>query len=421
MLEPEGGFCRGLRGGRGWVAVGAPASCHIMPERGRRRVQADTTTTQSRGPVTSTDTPSAPEAGARKTSPPKIVSIGGGTGSYNLLSGLKHRDCRLTAVVTTMDSGGSSGRLRDEFGHLPPGDLRQCLLALSPDDHSGMVLRGLFNYRFDKGNGLDGHSFGNLFLTALTEITGSAEQAIDEMGRLLNIKGRVLPVTLANADLCARLRDGSVIIGETNIDRRSAGSAAPIDYVYLEPSTAKVHPPTAAAIEEADAIVIGPGDLYTSIVPNLLVEGVTEALARCRGVRIYVCNLMTKPGESDGFKASDFIREVGKVPGAAGGARPRDRERPAPAGPCRGALSRRAVHPSPLRRGGVPRSGGHGAGPPPRGCRRLHPSRPPPPRRRRFRSAVGAVAFRARSLTQGRPRTIGPRPRPANGPRGARV
>ena len=301
------------------MAVGAPASCHIMPERGRRRVQADTTTTQSREPVTSTDTPSAPEAGARKTSPPKIVSIGGGTGSYNLLSGLKHRDCRLTAVVTTMDSGGSSGRLRDEFGHLPPGDLRQCLLALSPDDHSGMVLRGLFNYRFDKGNGLDGHSFGNLFLTALTEITGSAEQAIDEMGRLLNIKGRVLPVTLANADLCARLRDGSVIIGETNIDRRSAGSAAPIDYVYLEPSTAQVHPPTAAAIEEADAIVIGPGDLYTSIVPNLLVEGVTEALARCRGVRIYVCNLMTKPGESDGFKASDFIGEVGRYLGPRAG------------------------------------------------------------------------------------------------------
>ena len=171
--------------------------------------------------------------------PRRSSRIGGGTGSYNLLSGLKHRDCRLTAVVTTMDSGGSSGRLRDEFGHLPPGDLRQCLLALSPDDHSGMVLRGLFNYRFDKGNGLDGHSFGNLFLTALTEITGSAERAINEMGRLLNIKGRVLPVTLANADLCARLRDGSVIVGETNIDRRSAGSDAPIDYVYLEPSTAQ--------------------------------------------------------------------------------------------------------------------------------------------------------------------------------------
>ena len=268
--------------------------------------------------VTSTDTPSAPNDDAPKASAPKIVSLGGGTGSYNLLSGLKHRDCRLTAVVTTMDSGGSSGRLRDEFGHLPPGDLRQCLLALSPDDHSGMVLRGLFNYRFDKGNGLDGHSFGNLFLTALTEITGSAERAIDEMGRLLNIKGRVLPVTLANADLCARLRDGTVIVGETNIDRRGAGPAAPIDHVYLEPS-APVHPPTAAAIKEADAIVIGPGDLYTSIVPNLLVEGVTEALARCRGVRIYVCNLMTKPGESDGFKASDFIREVGRYLGPRAG------------------------------------------------------------------------------------------------------
>ncbi len=259
--------------------------------------------------VTSSDVSGAPKAAADRTAPPKIVTLGGGTGSFNLLSGLKHRDCRLTAVVTTMDSGGSSGRLRDEFGHLPPGDLRQCLLALSPDDHAGMVLRGLFNYRFDRGNGLDGHSFGNLFLTALTEITGSAERAIDEMGRLLNIKGRVLPVTLANADLCARLRDGSVIVGETNIDRRGGGNGPPIDHVYLEPSAA-VHPPTAAAIEEADAIVIGPGDLYTSIVPNLLVEGVTEALARSQGVRIYVCNLMTKPGESDGFKASDFIREI---------------------------------------------------------------------------------------------------------------
>ena len=264
--------------------------------------------------MTFTEATGAPKAGARRTSHPNIVSLGGGTGSFHLLSGLKHRDCRLTAVVTTMDSGGSSGRLRDEFGHLPPGDLRQCLLALSPDDHAGMVLRGLFNYRFDRGNGLDGHSFGNLFLTALTEITGSAEQAIDEMGRLLNIKGRVLPVTLASVDLCARLGDGSVIVGETNIDRRGGGNGAPIDHVYLDPSAA-VHPPTAAAIEEADAIVIGPGDLYTSIVPNLLVEGVTEALARSRAVRIYVCNLMTKPGESDGFKASDFIREVARYLG----------------------------------------------------------------------------------------------------------
>ena len=260
--------------------------------------------------MTSTDVTAArAPAGAPRAGSPKIVSIGGGTGSYNLLSGLKHHDCELTAVVTMMDSGGSSGRLRDEFGHLPPGDLRQCLLALSHDDHSGMVLRQLFNYRFNKGNGLDGHSFGNLFLTALTEVTGSAERAIGEMGRLLNIKGRVLPVTLTNSNLCARLQNGTTVVGETNLDHREIEPEVPIDYVYLEPS-AFVHPLTAEAIIEADAIVIGPGDLYTSIVPNLLVEGVNEALARSRGVRIYVCNLMTKPAESDGFKASDFIREV---------------------------------------------------------------------------------------------------------------
>lgn len=253
--------------------------------------------------------PAPARADTPKSSPPKIVSIGGGTGSYNLLSGLKHHDCDLTAVVTMMDSGGSSGRLRDEFGHLPPGDLRQCLLALSHDDHSGRVLRQLFNYRFNKGNGLDGHSFGNLFLTALTEVTGSAERAIDEMGRLLNIKGRVLPVTLTKSNLSARLRNGTIVEGETNIDRRKTAPDVPIDYVYLEPK-AFVHPLTAEAITDADAIVIGPGDLYTSIVPNLLVEGVNEALERSKGIRIYVCNLMTKPAESDGFQASDFIREV---------------------------------------------------------------------------------------------------------------
>ena len=306
--------------------------------------------------VTSTDVSGAPKAAADRTALPKIVTLGGGTGSFNLLSGLKHRDCRLTAVVTTMDSGGSSGRLRDEFGHLPPGDLRQCLLALSPDDHAGMVLRGLFNYRFDRGNGLDGHSFGNLFLTALTEITGSAEQAIDEMGRLLNIKGRVLPVTLANADLCARLRDGSAIVGETNIDRRGGGNGAPIDHVYLEPSAA-VHPPTAAAIEEADAIVIGPGDLYTSIVPNLLVEGVTEALARSQR-RPHLCLQPDDEARGVGRLQGVGLHPRGRpVFGAGRGARPCHRERPAPAGLRRGALPGRGVDAGPVRRGGVPRLG----------------------------------------------------------------
>ncbi|MBI3742770.1 MAG: YvcK family protein [Chloroflexi bacterium] len=238
-----------------------------------------------------------------------VVVIGGGTGSYNALSGLKKFACDLTAVVAMTDSGGSSGRLRDEFGHLPPGDLRQCLLALSPDDHASLLLRQLFNYRFDKGTGLDGHSFGNLFLTALTEVTGSTETAVLEMGRLLGIRGKVLPVTLTNSNVVARLQNGKTVVGEANLDRREIDPDVPIDYVYLEPK-AFVYPLTAQAILDADAIVIGPGDLYTSIVPNLLVDGVCEAIQRSRGTRIYVCNIMTKRGESSGFKASDFIREV---------------------------------------------------------------------------------------------------------------
>ena len=238
-----------------------------------------------------------------------VVVIGGGTGSYNVLSGLKNSPCRITAIVAMTDSGGSSGRLRDEFGHLPPGDLRQCLLALSPDDHASMLLRQLFNYRFDKGNGLHGHSFGNLFLTALTEVTGSTEAAIGEVGRLLGIKGQVLPVTLTNASLGARLDNGKEVMGEANIDRRVVDPDVAIDYVFLQPN-AYVYPLTAKTIEEADAVVIGPGDLYTSIIPNLLVDGVADAIQRSKGKKIYVCNLMTKHGESDGFKASDFIKEV---------------------------------------------------------------------------------------------------------------
>ena len=239
----------------------------------------------------------------------RIAVIGGGTGSYNVLSGLKNTPCSITAVVAMTDSGGSSGRLRDEFGHLPPGDVRQCLLALSQDDHAGMILRQLFNYRFDKGSGLDGHSFGNLFLTALTEITGSTDAAILEAGRLLNIKGQVLPVTLTNASLGARLENGREIVGEANLDHRTIDPDVPIDYVFLRP-TAFVYQETARTLEAADAIVIGPGDLYTSVIANLVVDGVTAAIRRSRARKILVCNLMTKHGESDGFKASDFVREV---------------------------------------------------------------------------------------------------------------
>lgn len=238
-----------------------------------------------------------------------VVVIGGGTGSYNVLSGLKNTPCRITAVVAMTDSGGSSGRLRDEFGHLPPGDVRQCLLALSPDDHASMLLRQLFNYRFDKGNGLGGHNFGNLFLTALTEITGSIDVAIREASKLLGIKGQVLPVTLTNVSLGARLDNGKEVMGEANLDHRIVDPDVPIDYIFVKPQ-AFIYPLTARTLEEADAIVIGPGDLYTSVLANLVVDGVSEAIRKSRAKKIYICNLMTKHGESDGFKASDFVSEI---------------------------------------------------------------------------------------------------------------
>lgn len=238
---------------------------------------------------------------------PKLVVIGGGTGSHAVLTGLRRHDVGLSAVVAMTDRGGSSGRLRDEFGHLPPGDIRQCLAALAPEDHSSLLLRQLFGYRFARGNGLDGHSFGNLFITALVEITGSIDKAIEEAGRILGIKGRVIPVTLGKADLCARLEDGTVIVGEDRLDVRQEKLDVPIDYVYLDPH-AYVNPEAAKAVLEADAVVLGPGDLYTSVVANLVVDGVPQALRSSTAKKILVCNLMTKRGESDGFKASDFIR-----------------------------------------------------------------------------------------------------------------
>ncbi len=239
----------------------------------------------------------------------RVVVIGGGTGNHTTLTGLKKMDCNLTAVVTMSDDGGSSGRLRDELGQLPPGDIRQCLVALAADDRASAQLRKLFNYRFTAGEGLNGHSFGNLLLSALTDITGSAAAAIIEASRMLRIKGTVLPVTLTRSVLKARLINGTVIEGESSIDQRIESPEVPIDYIYLEPK-AYSYPPVLEAIETADAIVIGPGDIYTSILPNLLVEDVASAIKSSRAAKIYVCNLMTKPGESDGFRASDFMRLV---------------------------------------------------------------------------------------------------------------
>jgi uncharacterized cofD-like protein len=245
---------------------------------------------------------------------PRIVVMGGGTGSYTVLSGFKHHRVQPTAIVSMADDGGSSGRLRDEFGQLPPGDVRRCLIAMS--SHSSVALRRLFEYRFDRGYGLNGHNFGNLFLTALTDITGRSDAAIAEAGRLLGIKGEVLPVTLYDTRLCAELEDGTLIRGETNIDIRVPGPTPRIRRIFLDPP-AIANPAALAALEEADAVVIGPGDLYTSVLPNLLVAGIPSAVRNSPATRVYVCNLMTKHGETDGFRASDFVAEVQRYSGGA--------------------------------------------------------------------------------------------------------
>jgi len=214
------------------------------------------------------------------------------------------------------DSGGSSGRLRDEFGILPPGDVRQALLALSALPLEKTKLRQLFDYRFSNGNGLAGHSFGNLFLTALTHITGREDLAIREAAKILDVQGQVLPVTMDHSHLGARLEDGTIIKGETNIDIRRVRPDLKILDVFLDPP-AKVYPEARRAILAADLIVLAPGDLYTSLVPNLLVEGVNQAIVKSTGKLVYVCNLMTKHGETDGFAVSDYVAEVKRYLGKA--------------------------------------------------------------------------------------------------------
>ena len=235
-----------------------------------------------------------------------IVVVGGGTGNHTTLSGLRALDCDLTAVVAMTDSGGSSGRLREELGHLPPGDLRRCLMALADDEVTSGLMRRLFDYRFSAGDGLNGHNFGNLLLAALTEVTGDTITAIEQAGRILGIKGTVLPVTLTKATLCARLYDGTELVGESTIDSRRENLDVAIDYIYLDPK-AYAYPPVLDAIGRADAIVLGPGDIYTSVLPNLLVEDVAEAIKESPAVKIHVCNLMTKPNESAGFRTSNFL------------------------------------------------------------------------------------------------------------------
>ncbi len=233
----------------------------------------------------------------------KIVAIGGGTGLSTLLRGLKRRTSNLTAVVTVSDDGGSSGRLQKELGVLPPGDIRNCLVALADDE---AMVTDLFRYRFTEGEGLSGHSFGNLFLAAMSGITGNFDRAIKESSRVLNIVGRVLPATLGVVRLCAELNDGTIVEGESNI----SAAHRPIKRVFFDPPAAAPLDEVIAAIRDADAIVLGPGSLFTSMAPNFLVSRIAREVADAHAVKMYVCNVMTQPGETDGMTAADHVEAL---------------------------------------------------------------------------------------------------------------
>lgn len=230
-----------------------------------------------------------------------IVCIGGGTGTFTVLRGLKqYADLDLSAIVSMSDSGGSTGKLRNDLQVLPPGDVRQCLIALSQQDD---LMQAIFTYRFEEGD-LKGHNLGNIILAGLEKITGSFEEAVKKVSSLLAIKGKVVPVTLQKTDLVAELESGQIVFGEDRIDEPATEQR--IKKVILSPE-AEANPEALVTIREADYIVIGPGDLYTSIIPNLLVRGINHALRKTKATIIYVCNLMTKFGQTDGMSVSDHV------------------------------------------------------------------------------------------------------------------
>ena len=246
---------------------------------------------------------------------PKIVVIGGGTGSFATLSGLKKYPVDLSAIVTMSDSGGSNKRIRDEFGLLPTSDIRQCLVALSDENGHRGLLRQLFMYRFNKGEGISGMTFGNLFMAALSDILGSQEEAVRQTGKVLRIRGNVIPVSFTDTNLFAEYENGKIANEEHLIDEPKPGSIdSKIKKVYLKPR-AKSNPEAIKAILKADYIVIGPGDLYTSIIPNLLVSGISDALKQTKAKKIYVLNLMTKYGQTTDCAASDHIAILEKYIG----------------------------------------------------------------------------------------------------------
>lgn len=233
----------------------------------------------------------------------KVVAIGGGTGLSVMLRGLKEYPLELTAIVTVSDDGGSSGRLRSELNMPPPGDIRNVLVALADTEP---LLEQLLQYRFQNGNGLAGHSVGNLLIAAMKEITGDFVTAIKELSRVLAVRGQVLPASAEDVVLKAEMADGTIVVGESLIPRHEKR----IKRVFLEPEAPKPLPAALAAIREADAIVIGPGSLYTSILPNLLVDGMTAAIRASGALKLYVCNVMTQPGETDGFSMSKHLDAI---------------------------------------------------------------------------------------------------------------
>jgi uncharacterized cofD-like protein len=234
---------------------------------------------------------------------PKIVAIGGGTGLSMLLRGLKDYTSNLTAIVTVADDGGSTGRLRKDFGVIAPGDIRQCIAALAEAEP---LMSKLFQYRFEKAEGLEGHSFGNLFIVAMAEVTGNFETAVHEVSRVLNTRGTILPSTLQDVTLSAETHEDELVHGEHNISERGAA----IRRLFLNPHNAPGHPDAVRAILEADLVVIGPGSLYTSVLPNLLVHDIQKAVIASQGMRVFVCNVATQHGETDGFGVVEHIEAL---------------------------------------------------------------------------------------------------------------
>lgn len=239
---------------------------------------------------------------------PKIVAIGGGTGLSNMLRGIKYYTSNITAIVTVADDGGGSGDLRQDLGMLPPGDIRNCLLALADTEP---LMEELLQYRFKDGR-LKDQSFGNLFIAAMDGVSGTFEEAVQKMSSVLAVTGKVVPVTLDDVVLNAKLKNGNIVVGESNIPKVAIKEHSPIDKIFIQPENAHALKEAVEAIKDADAVILGPGSLYTSVIPNLMVKEIKWALLRTNAVKIYVSNIMTQPGETDDYGVEDHIKAINK-------------------------------------------------------------------------------------------------------------